>query len=106
MGKKRAFTLVELLVVIAIIALLMSILMPALAKAKKQAEVALCQHNLSQWGIIFTSYTNDFDGYFEQGWGNPRNWWTDATRRYYANQPEMRCCPSASNRSKTTDRHH
>ena len=57
MNSKRAFTLVELLVVIAIIALLMSILMPALARVRNQAKDVLCQSNLKQWALIFSMNT-------------------------------------------------
>jgi len=108
MGRTRGFTLIELLVVIAIIALLMSILMPALAKAKKQANLVLCQSNLKQWGAIFSAYTNDNDGYFQEGWkgdssGLNNNWWMDATRPYYGNQGDIRCCPAAANINKTVD---
>ena len=46
MHRKKGFTLVELLVVITIIALLMSVLMPALARVRKQAKAVLCQANL------------------------------------------------------------
>ncbi len=62
MCRKRAFTLIELLVVIAIIALLMSILMPALAKAKKQALAVACMATYHQVAVITSSYTNDNDG--------------------------------------------
>ena len=97
------FTLIELLVVIAIIALLMSILMPALARARKQANLVLCQSNLKQWGIIFSAFTDDNDGYFQEGWGSGlgSNWWMDATRSHYGNQIDVRCCPAAANPDRT-----
>jgi len=103
MSRGKGFTLVELLVVIAIIALLMSILMPALSRVRKQAKVVICQSNLKQWGIVFSMYTDDNNGYFQQGWGGDSkssNWWMDATRPYYANQGDIRCCPEASNIEK------
>ena len=55
------FTLVELLVVIAIIALLMSILMPALRRVKMQAEVVKCKANSRQVGLIIFMQNQDND---------------------------------------------
>jgi prepilin-type N-terminal cleavage/methylation domain-containing protein/prepilin-type processing-associated H-X9-DG protein len=56
---RRAFTLIELLVVISIISLLMAILVPALGKAKAQAQRAYCSSNLRQIGVAFQSYLDD-----------------------------------------------
>lgn len=69
MSKRRGFTLIELLVVIAIIALLMGILMPALQRVKSQAQKVSCLARLKQWGLMFKLYTDDNDGYFNEGWG-------------------------------------
>ena len=60
----RAFTLVELLVVIAIIAILASLLLPALGHAKQQGQQAACVSNLRQLGIAVLSYLNESQDHF------------------------------------------
>ena len=59
--KKKAFTLVELLVVIAIIAVLVSILIPALGKAKMQARLVLCANNQHQILLGLKQYQADYE---------------------------------------------
>lgn len=63
----RAFTLVELLVVIGIIALLVSMLLPALNKSRQQAVSIKCMSNLKQVGNAFMMYANDNHGWLPPG---------------------------------------
>lgn len=67
MRNSRAFTLVELLVVVGIIALLVSILIPALSQAREAADKTLCATNLHGLSLANSLYANDYDGFYAPG---------------------------------------
>src|SRR5688572_20694156 len=81
---RGAFTLVELLVVIGIIALLISILLPSLNRARENAKQVNCLSNMGQFGLAFTMYNNAYQGHFPRpGAGTQQEDWIhwETTRR-------------------------
>jgi len=69
----RRFTLIELLVVIAIIAVLASMLLPALGQAKDMAKAATCRNNLKNMGVATYLYMGDYDTFLPTADGNDPN---------------------------------
>lgn len=98
MSKRRGFTLIELLVVIAIIALLLSILMPALRRVKEQGRMVKCLANLKQWNLIAAMFTDENDGKF---WlsepDTPGYWWIAYMEERYQSRIKNKLwfCPSS-----------
>jgi prepilin-type N-terminal cleavage/methylation domain-containing protein/prepilin-type processing-associated H-X9-DG protein len=71
---RKAFTLIELLVVIAIIALLLSVVMPALKKAKNHAQAIICLSALKQMSMAWTFYADDNDDVLVYGHVSSTGW--------------------------------
>ena len=100
MGLRRnGFTLIELLVVIAIIAMLLSIMMPALKKAKALAEAVLCMSNCDQLILASLLYSADYDDKTVPSWqtvGPPvAPQWFWYLEDYHSESYDVIHCPTA-----------
>jgi len=109
--RRWGFTLVELLVVIGIIALLISILVPSLSKAREAARRTVCATKVNAWGKAFILYANDYGGMLPLDggdgtagtpiglWNDPRLWFNGTTvymgtgNRSY-DQLQQQFCPT------------
>ena len=72
--RKQGFTLIELLVVIAIIAILMSVLIPALRSARDHAKRMHCLSNVRTLTLGYLMYKDEHDGRIVPGHTDPGNW--------------------------------
>ncbi|OGV49277.1 MAG: hypothetical protein A2017_14775 [Lentisphaerae bacterium GWF2_44_16] len=87
--REKFFTLLELLITISIMVLLISLLLPALKKAKESANSVKCLNNLKQMGSGWHMYSDDYDNWILN---NSCNYWYEDLAPYLSNK--LPSCPS------------
>jgi len=97
-SRRRGFTLIELLVVIAIIALLMTIVMPSMKKARELAQATICRSNVRQWGLTWKMYTDAYAGKWPDTatGGGLRAHWIRPLRDTFPERFNLLLCPTAT----------
>jgi prepilin-type N-terminal cleavage/methylation domain-containing protein len=100
-ANKRAFTLIELLVVIAIIAILASMLLPALSRTKQSARRIVCVNHLKQLALATVMYVMDNDGYYPSS--NSPDKWPQAIRPGYQDLRILVCPDDRSIHGEATN---
>lgn len=98
--RPAGFTLIELLIVIAIIGILMAMLLPAVANAKRSARRIACLSNQKQIGLALAMYVHDHEGFYPPH--THPNRWCDRLLEYYQNVRLLRC-PVDKNPSTTSN---
>lgn len=89
---RRDFSLIELLVVISIMAIMVSMLLPALGQARRIAYKISCSSNLHQMGIAVQMYVNEY-GYFPRAYQSATSRWVDQIKPYVNKSSALYVCP-------------
>ena len=96
--QRKGFTLIEFLVVISIIAVLATILFPALSIARKKTKQAICMTNLKQVGLMILMYADDYNSYAPPYYDGDakRTWFSTLESAGYSNwrNRDIYVCPS------------